>query len=1574
MSKNNTQKSDAKDRLAKYEDNADNYIKALEELQAGLWFWDVKNNVTNINEQWAHNIGYTKAELGETNIKTFWEFVHPDDIELLKSSINACVQQKQDSYKVTFRMRHKEGHYVYLQNYGYVLEKDEEGKPSVIFAIQLNVHEHFEREEKQTSEIIENAPFPIIISDVETNTLTYANKRAQNAYSLGHNEGLGSLSINYYVHKEDRIKFLTELKTNGSVYDFECELYDFEKNIYWALMSATFIQFNGRLSIVVSINDINKRKLTELELEHEKKQYQLLTESISDVIWVFDSSKGKLEYISPSIINLTGFSAQEVMTIPNASLLRPEVSEEFLNQIKNAINRYQLNRSKPIEIVHEAQLKTKLDGEIWTEHVCKILEDDEHAIRIIGVTRNIEERKKTESYIEYINMHDQLTGMLNKTAFRVFELEHASSIDDKGYSILFVDVDNFAVVNDAVGHREGDNIIVSIAEKIKKSIKGKGTVYRYEGDEFVIFVPNKNELYLESLSSDLVRYITTEARVNEIAYILTASIGIASSKKNYTMDRVLNNAATALHLAKRVRNSVRFYKDDMEDVYKREAILERDLPNALLRNQLRVYFQPIYDVHKGVITQLEALLRWEHPELGLVSPNDFISIAERNNYIIPITEWVYIEVLSAIKRCEQNEHEEITVSVNFSILAFTNRVDSLINFIKQAHKEIDVSPSKIYVEITESMIVQNSEDLLRAVQLLKEMGIRIELDDFGTGYSTFGKIKELPLNTAKIDQSLINNIDKDSKAHMIVDTMISILHSLGLEVIIEGVETREQFEALVAMSPDFIQGYLFSRPLPENYLYEYLNHSVQFDGFPVVYRFNSEGIAVHWRSEWNTGIEAVDNEHRELYKLVSYIDRYKDDIGHSKEFTNTYFKNLIDRLKVHFKEEEEYHKQYGFPLSDQHADEHQKLTEKVEHLYLEQVEDPSKKDDFIHFITNSYIIDHILIDDSVFVRYLKNPKAPVSTLLTLDDFSENQDLNDAGHYRRKLRESINLQNLLSEISHILMWISADDFDEKMTEVLKLCANNVNADRAYIFTYNFDDYTTSNSHEYCQEGVSAEIDNLQEVSLDLIPEWVKAHTTGKAINIYDVRSMPKDNNVREILEPQGVWSILTVPIMDNNIPFGFIGFDSVQKHHMYTDYEQAILKEITNVILIAFKRLENQKELDKEKELYSTTIGSLTEGVVIINPNLKVEYCNQMAKTIFGLNVDNLQGIDIRDGFKIRDYDTDKPVVFNWEKLKTIKQESIGQNVYITLPNGTTKAIEGNISINEKGNEQFGFILSFRDVTGQKESEKLTEAFFANNNDLLVIGSLDAKFQRVNQAFVDLFGYSFEELKRMSLYDIIDPECVKDAQKELSKLKNKAEVTNFILRGYTKEGSLRDIEWNAKIGYGSLFYAVGRDVTNRLRQEALKDYDTTHDVLTDLYNRRYIEDVFKILSDDKSTLPVSILSCDVDNLKNINDEFGHAIGDEALISISKIIVDNCRPDEIVVRYGGDEFMIVLKNTSHEDALQIGERIHEAKAHYLNNKQVHVSMGCATKESIDQNFDEVIRLADAKMYQHKRSKRK
>ena len=432
-----------------------------------------------------------------------------------------------------------------------------------------------------------------------------------------------------------------------------------------------------------------------------------------------------------------------------------------------------------------------------------------------------------------LNTHDPLTGLMNRNAIRILkeDLKESEPLSGKR-SVITIDIDNFRLVNDVLGHQVGDRMIIDLSRKIQTYVSGRGVVYHTDGDEFVIILESTDSPMIQEFANKILHELANKIMINNRTYFLTASMGICIGVEGETLDQAIEKADTALYLAKKEKNSARLYTREMEKIRTREAILEEDLRDALEKNQLELYFQPIYDVRKGVINHAEALLRWNHPEFGLVSPAEFIPIAERTKLILPITDWVIRQTCLKIAEWKAIGIDGVIVSVNLTFISFENRGDELTAYIIDSIKEAGIEPSNLKLEITESILMRDSDEIIKVFHTMKRIGVKLALDDFGTGYSSFGYMKDLPLDIMKLDRSLISDILMNEKEQMIVSSIITIIHALGLEVVVEGVETMEQYEKLLEFDCDYVQGFLFSRPLPA-VEFEHYYRQMKADGQPA---------------------------------------------------------------------------------------------------------------------------------------------------------------------------------------------------------------------------------------------------------------------------------------------------------------------------------------------------------------------------------------------------------------------------------------------------------------------------------------------------------------------------------------------------------------------------------------------------------------------------------------------------------------------------------------------------------------------------------------------------------------------
>lgn len=544
--------------------------------------------------------------------------------------------------------------------------------------------------------------------------------------------------------------------------------------------------------------------------EREEK-YRLLADTTADVIWVYNVSTGKFVYISPSIKDLRGFTVEEAMAQHFVDKLAFDSGHHFMEEISRTTQEFIAEPDNPKRYIYEVQQPCKNGEIIWVETSSRYRYNGLGEIEIVSSSRNINERKLKEEEIRYIDFHDPLTGLLNRKAL---SKSFADVKAKKGEnSVILVNIDNFRVINDALGHYEGDQVLLEMASKILKCVGISGLVYRYGGDEYVIIVESHDWQFVEQLASQVFKSISTQFMVARRLFYLTASIGISFGSETEGLEQTVKNADTALYAAKKERNKIVIYVPEMDQTRTREAILEKDMKVALEKGEFELHFQPIYDINKGVFNHAEALLRWNHPYLGRISPADFIPIAEKSKLIIPITDWVIREACQAVRNWQEMGITEMTVSINISLLSFENRGTELVESVASGIYQAGIKPAFVKLEITESILIRDTEEIVKVFYELKQMGVKLALDDFGTGYSSFGCMKDLPLDIIKLDRSLISNMVTDEREQMIAESMITIIHGLGIQVVAEGVETEEQLEFLKKFGCDFIQGYLFSRPL-----------------------------------------------------------------------------------------------------------------------------------------------------------------------------------------------------------------------------------------------------------------------------------------------------------------------------------------------------------------------------------------------------------------------------------------------------------------------------------------------------------------------------------------------------------------------------------------------------------------------------------------------------------------------------------------------------------------------------------------------------------------------------------------
>ncbi|OUS32551.1 hypothetical protein A9Q99_00310 [Gammaproteobacteria bacterium 45_16_T64] len=442
-----------------------------------------------------------------------------------------------------------------------------------------------------------------------------------------------------------------------------------------------------------------------------------------------------------------------------------------------------------------------------------------------GLEREVRARINLEDKNRYMADHDLLTDLPNRR--RLFqEIERATSRADrekKEFALLFIDLDGFKSINDSLGHKTGDQVLITIAHRLERLIRKSDTLARFGGDEFVMLltdIDDSNQLTgrIEKILSAVKKTINIEPEEIE----LSASIGICIYPDQIDDPaKLLDYSDIAMYKAKQAgKNTFRFFSEEMDAAAHKRIHVEKHLRHAMENNELTVHYQPVVKVANGDPVGVEALLRWNNPELGSVPPDYFIPIAESTGLIHSIGAWVFEESITQLAVVKNELDLKLTVAVNASTLQFKNSIWHQI--VRDAIMKKRIDAKDLEIEITESLLLDDSKEMTHQLLVIKELGVSLSVDDFGTGYSSLSYLKRCPVQTVKIDRSFIMGIPNSKEDMVLVRAIIAMAHGLEMEVIAEGIETEEQWEFLKKENCDFAQGYYFSKPLPIDSLKSWL--------------------------------------------------------------------------------------------------------------------------------------------------------------------------------------------------------------------------------------------------------------------------------------------------------------------------------------------------------------------------------------------------------------------------------------------------------------------------------------------------------------------------------------------------------------------------------------------------------------------------------------------------------------------------------------------------------------------------------------------------------------------------------
>lgn len=444
--------------------------------------------------------------------------------------------------------------------------------------------------------------------------------------------------------------------------------------------------------------------------------------------------------------------------------------------------------------------------------------------QIVLIIRDVSEQYKSAEIIRHQAYFDTLTSLPNRflALDRLSQMLTEAERNNEKTAVLFLDLDDFKKINDSLGHEVGDKVLIQSAYRLKQVLREGDTVGRLGGDEFIVLLRGIKEHHDALVTAEnLLKSFREPFVIDGRELILTLSIGVAISPENgLCASDLLRNADTAMYQAKDLgRNTYSFFSKKMNTMMLRRFEIEEQMHGALERNEFELYYQPQFDVKKQKITGVEALLRWHNSVLGNVTPDEFIPIAEQTGLIIPIGRFVIKQALTFLNEWQNIHNRNVTMAVNISPCQF--RDSELLSFIKGSLYETNVSAEDLELEITEGVLMSGQSHIHDALVEISELGMKLSMDDFGTGYSSLSYLRQYAFDVLKIDQSFISGIPLNKADSELVNTIIAMAHSLGLTVVAEGVETKEQLTLLAYLGCDLVQGYYFSKPLPAKQLLDF---------------------------------------------------------------------------------------------------------------------------------------------------------------------------------------------------------------------------------------------------------------------------------------------------------------------------------------------------------------------------------------------------------------------------------------------------------------------------------------------------------------------------------------------------------------------------------------------------------------------------------------------------------------------------------------------------------------------------------------------------------------------------------
>jgi diguanylate cyclase (GGDEF)-like protein/PAS domain S-box-containing protein len=746
----------------------------------------------------------------------FAKRIHPEDRERVLEEIHRSHASGQP-FRSEYQMLRRDGRVVWVHDEAYELY-DEDGKPLGLQGVTQDITDRKEAEEKIRfqARLLDEVGEAVVAVDID-GKVVYWNRAAEELYGWSAHEAMGRPGVEVTASEElwgraDEV--MSELKAMRSwagEYQLRCK----DGTLFPALINITPVHDEqGNLAGMTSVStDITDRKRAERALRESEQRFGSAFRDAA-IGMALVGLDGYFLQVNRSLCRIVGYSEEELLEKTFRDTTHPDDLQADVEQVRRML-------AGEIETYQMEKRYFHKDGHVvWILLNVSLVHDEEgEPLYTVAQIQDVTERKQAEECLQYQSTHDLLTDIPNRQLFldRLGQaLRRTRRHPGHKVAVLFMDLDNFKVVNDSLGHGAGDRILVTVAERLKRCVRPEDTLARFGGDEFTVLIedvesPAGATTVAERIIQGLREPVVLDGRELFVGTSIGIAVGTAPQK---SPEDLLRDADTAMYQAKEEGLCCRVFEPDMYEQSVKRLTRENDLRRAIEAEEFVVHYQPILRLNSGEVWGLEALVRWDHPELGFLNPSRFIPAAEESGLIVPVCESV-LEEACRQSRDWQKECSHVPpwhVSVNISAIQL-NRPD-FAEVVGGVLKRTGLEARCLSLDVTETVFVKSLESDTTALDELKSKGVRISIDDFGTGYSSLSYLKGLRADILKIDKKFIKGIGEDVEDTAIVQMVIDLAHTLGMETVAEGVESEGQAKELRRMGCDMGQGYYFSEPFP----------------------------------------------------------------------------------------------------------------------------------------------------------------------------------------------------------------------------------------------------------------------------------------------------------------------------------------------------------------------------------------------------------------------------------------------------------------------------------------------------------------------------------------------------------------------------------------------------------------------------------------------------------------------------------------------------------------------------------------------------------------------------------------